>query len=172
MGEQSELERDEPQEEERWQVLLQLEEWLERPMLFLSFLWLSLVLVELVWATSGVFELLGTIIWIVFVVEFILRFALAPRKWSFVRRNPITIIALIAPALRFLYALRFLRLALLLSLYGLAIFGYITASFATFLIGREAQADDGDVAGSAELAALRREIVLLRSELRGETPAD
>jgi voltage-gated potassium channel len=63
-------------------------------------------------------------------------------------------------------------LALLLSLYGLAIFGYITASFATFLIGREAQADDGDVAGSAELAALRREIVLLRSELRGETPAD
>jgi voltage-gated potassium channel len=263
MGEQWELGQDEPQEEERWQVLSQLEEWLERPMLFLSFIWLSLVLVELIWATSGVFQLLGTIIWIVFVMEFILRFVLAPRKWSFLRRNPITIIALAAPALRFLYALRFLRLArglrlvrivgtanrglnalrrsfarrglgyvlvatalivllgaggmlafepahgveggftsygdalwwtamlvttmgsdfwpetaegrllaLLLSLYGLAIFGYITASFATFLIGREAQADDGDVAGSAELAALRREIVLLRSELRGETPAD
>jgi hypothetical protein len=36
----------EPDEKERSQVLLQLEEWLERPMLVLSFLWLSLVLVE------------------------------------------------------------------------------------------------------------------------------
>lgn len=244
-------------ETEGWQVLSQLEEWLEQPMIFLSFIWMSLVIIELVWTTSGIFELLGTIIWIVFVAEFLLRFALAPRKWPFLRRNPITIIALIAPALRFLNALRFLRLArglrlvrivgtanrglnalrksfsrrglgyvlmataiiiflgaggmlafepardiengftsygdalwwtvmlvatvgtefwpetaegrllaLLLSLYGLAVFGYITASFATFFIGQEAQAADGDVAGQGELAALRQEIASLRAELR------
>jgi len=258
--------QDEPQEKERWQVLSQLEEWLERPMLFLSFVWLGLVLVELVWTTSGIFELLGTIIWIVFIIEFILRFALAPRKWSFLRRNPITVVALIAPAFRFLNALRALRflrlarglrlvriigtanrgltalrksfsrrglgyalvatalvvllgaggmlafesrheveggftnygdalwwtamlvstmgsgfwpetaegrlLALLLSLYGYAIFGYITASFATFFIGQEAQAQDGDVAGSAQLAALREEIAMLRSDLRGKASGE
>jgi voltage-gated potassium channel len=41
-------------------------------------------------------------------------------------------------------------LALLLSIYGLAIFGYIAASLATFFIGQEAAAPDGDVAGSAK----------------------
>jgi voltage-gated potassium channel len=98
-------------EEERWQILSQLEEWLERPMLVLSFIWLTLVLVELIWTTSGVFELLGTTIWIIFIFEFLLRLILAPRKWPFLRRNPITIVALVAPAFRFLNALRFLRLA-------------------------------------------------------------
>lgn len=249
---------DAPEEEqERWQALTQLEDWLERPMLVLSFIWLSLVIIELTWTTSGVFELLGTIIWIVFILEFLLRFALAPRKIRFLRRNPITIIALAAPAFRFLRALRVLRLArglrlvrivgtanrgigalrksfsrrglgyvlattvlvillgaggmlafepahevdggftgyadalwwtamlvstmgsgfwpltpegrvlaLLLSIYGLAVFGYITASFATFFIGQEAAAPDGDVGGAREIAALREDIFALRAELQ------
>jgi voltage-gated potassium channel len=259
MTQQPELEPDTPQEEERWRVLSQLEEWIETPMVVLSFIWLSLVVVELVWTTSGVFELLGTLIWIVFIAEFILRFVLAPRKLRFLRRNPITIIALVAPAFRFLRALRFFRLArglrlvrivgtanrglnamrrsfgrrglgyvfvttglitvlgaagmlafepetqvadgftgygdalwwtamliltmgsdfwpqtpegrvlaLLLSLYAFGVFGYITATFATFFIGQEAEAEDGEVAGAAELAALRREISLLRVELQGD----
>ena len=46
-----------------------------------------------------------------FIAEFILRFVLAPRKLRFLRRNPITIIALVAPAFRFFRALRLLRLA-------------------------------------------------------------
>jgi voltage-gated potassium channel len=252
-----EFEREEPEERERWQILSQAEEWLETPMLALSFIWLILVLVELIWTTSGVFELLGTAIWIVFILEFALRFALAPRKWRFLQRNPVTVVALAAPAFRFLHALRFLRLArglrlirivgtanrglnalkksfgrrglgyvivttslivllgaggmfafeparlvpggftsyadalwwtamlvttmgsgfwpetaegrllaLLLSLYGFAIFGYITASFATFFIGQEAEAHDGDVAGAKQLAELREEIALLREELK------
>lgn len=244
-------------EQERWQVLTQLEDYLERPMLALSFIWLSLVIIELIWTTSGVFELLGTIIWILFILEFLLRFALAPRKIRFLRSNPITIIALAAPAFRFLRALRLLRvsrglrlvrivgtanrglgalrksfdrrglgyvlattalvillgaggmlafeparevgggfsgyadavwwtamlvstmgsgfwpltpegrvLALLLSIYGLAVFGYITASFATFFIGQEAAAPDGDVGGAREIAALRADIAALRGELQ------
>lgn len=40
-------------------MLSQLEDWLERPMLILSFIWLSLVILELIWTTAGVFELLG-----------------------------------------------------------------------------------------------------------------
>nr|WP_111301649.1 ion transporter [Paracoccus saliphilus] len=244
-------------EQERWHVLTQLEEWLERPMVLLSFVWLCLVIIEMIWTTSGVFELLGTIIWVVFLLEFLLRFTLAPRKLRFLKRNPITIIALAAPAFRFLRALRLLRLtrglrlvrivgtanrglralrhsfdrrglgyvlattalvillgaggmlafeperdieggfrsyadalwwtamlvstmgsefwpataegrvlALLLAVYGLAVFGYITASFATFFIGQEAAAPDGDVGGSREIAALREDITALRAELR------
>ncbi|MCB5175373.1 ion transporter [Microvirga lenta] len=251
----------EAEREERWQVLTQLEEWLETPMLVLSFVWLSLVLVELVWGTSGVFELLGTIIWIVFIAEFVLRLVLAPDKLNFLRRNPITIVALLAPAFRMFYVLRFLRLArglrlvrivgtanrglnalrksfdrrglgyvlgatvlvtvlgaagmlafepareveggfesygdalwwtamlvttmgsgfwpetaegrllaLLISLYGFAVFGYITASFATFFIGQEAKSRESDVAGVGDLAALREEIALLRKELQGRRP--
>ncbi len=258
MKEATELQTDAPEDErERWEVLTQFEDWLERPMLVLSFIWLSLVIVELIWTTSGVFELLGTIIWIVFIIEFVLRFALAPRKVEFLRRNPITIIALVAPVFRFLRALRFLRLsrglrlvrivgtanrgfgalqksfdrrglgyvlsttavvillgaggmlafeparevrggfsgyadalwwtamlvtttgsdfwpvtpegrvlALLLSLYGLAIFGYVAASLATFFIGQEAAAPDGDVVGAREIAALREDIALLREQLQ------
>ncbi len=199
----------------------------------------------------------------IFILEFILRFLLAPRKLRFLQRNPITVIALVAPAFRFLRALRFFRLArglrlvrivgtanrglnalrksfdrrglgyvllttalvvvlgaagmlafepageigggftgyadalwwtamlvttmgsefwpetaegrmlaLLLSLYGFAIFGYITASFATFFIGQEAHAPDGDVAGALEVGALRHEIALLRDELRSGARAE
>jgi voltage-gated potassium channel len=43
---------------ERWRVLRQLEDWLETPMVVLSFVWLLLVMIELMWTTSGVFELL------------------------------------------------------------------------------------------------------------------
>lgn len=84
MNEAPDPRADAPEEErERWDVLTQLEDWLERPMLVLSFTWLSLVIVEFVWTTSGVFELLGTIIWIIFIIEFLLRLALAPRKIKF-----------------------------------------------------------------------------------------
>lgn len=258
MRDRDETELDEPAaERERWLTLRQLEDWLEAPMIVLSLIWLVLVLVELIWTTSGIFQFLGTAIWIVFIAEFVLRFSLAPRKLLFLRNNIITIVALVAPALRFLNALRFLRLArglrlvrivgtanrginalrlsfdrrglgyvllttgivtmlgaagmmtfepatevgggfagyadalwwtamviatvgadfspispegrmltLLLAVYGLAVFGYITASLATFFIGQEADAPDGEVAGSAELRALRQEIALLRDELR------
>lgn len=245
-------------ERERWAVLHDLEDWLETPMLVLSFVWLVLVLIELVWTTSGLFSFLGTVIWIVFIAEFVFRFALAPRKLAFLRQNPITLVALVAPAFRFLRVLRVLRmtrglrlvqivgtanrgmaalrasldrrglgyilattaivillvaagmlafeparevaggfdsypaalwwtamlvstmgsdfwpmtpegrvLALLLAIWGLAVFGYITASLATFFIGRDAQtAAAGADESAAEIVALRREIAALRDDIR------
>ena len=42
-------------------------------------------------------------------------------------------------------------LTVLLSLYGFAVFGYITAAFASFFVGRDAERKDGPVAGSGEL---------------------
>ena len=245
---------------ERLEALSQLEDWLQTPMLVLSFVWLVLVLVELVWGTSQVLEIFGTVIWIVFILEFALRLALAPDKLGFVRRNWLTVIALLVPALRMFSALRALRLVrglrslrlvrivgtanrgmnalratmsrrglgyvltltvlvallgaggmlafesaaevqggftgygdalwwtamllttmgsqhwpqtaegrllcFLLSLYGFAVFGYITASFASFFVGRDAASEEADVAGSRDIAGLRDEIAALRAELR------
>lgn len=58
-------------------------------------------------------------------------------------------------------------LALLLSIYGLAVFGYITASFASFFIGRDAEAPDAPGAGSADIQQLAAEIRDLRLQLTG-----
>jgi voltage-gated potassium channel len=56
-------------------------------------------------------------------------------------------------------------LTVLLSLYGFATFGYITATFASFFVGRDAEEKNGPVAGSKEVEALAREIRELRAEL-------
>ena len=96
---------------ERWDALRQLEDWLQTPMLVLSFVWLTLVLAELIWGTARILEVFGTAIWIVFLAEFALRLALAPDKLPFLRRNWLTVLALAVPALRLLRPLRFLRFA-------------------------------------------------------------
>lgn len=248
---------------ERLSVLEQLDDWLRGPMLVLSFAWLALVLVELAWGGSRLLEVFGTAIWVVFLIEFALRLALAPDKLLFLRSNWLSALALFAPVLRLFGALRLLRLTraaraarglrlvrvvgtanrgmnalraslgrrglgfvlaftvlvallgaggmlafepageieggfssygdalwwtamlltslgsefwprtlegrllcLLLSLYGFAVFGYITASFASFFVGRDAASGEAEVVGSADLAALKAEIAALRAEMR------
>lgn len=244
---------------ERWETLEQLDEWLRTPMLILSLAWLIIVLVELLRGSSELLEIFGTAIWVVFIAEFLLRFALAPEKLPFLRRNWLTLLSLVVPAFRLLRGLRFLRaaralrgarlirivgtanrsmnalkatlrrrrfgyvlgltalvvalgaagmlsfeparevpggftsygdalwwtgmlmtsigsqywpvttegrvLCLLLSLYGFAVFGYITASFASFFVGRDAESQAGEIAGARDLAALRKEIAALRADL-------
>ena len=56
-------------------------------------------------------------------------------------------------------------LCVLLALYAFAVFGYVTASLATYFIGREASAPDGELADAAAIANLRRELALLREEV-------
>lgn len=244
---------------ERWRELETLEEWLRTPMLVLSLVWLGIVVAELSGAGNDVLTIVGTAVWIVFIAEFAIRFALAPEKRPFLRSNWLTVIALLVPALRLfrafavLRAVRVLRgvrlvrivgtanramnalrstlrrrgflyvlsltigvlllgaagmmsfepageveggftsyghalwwtgmliasigtdfwpatpegraLSALLAVYGLAVFGYIAATFASFFIGRDAASEAGEVAGSAEIAALRTEIAALREAL-------
>lgn len=247
--------------DDRWGALAALEDWLDTPMLLLSFAWLVLVIYELAVGSSRLLEIFGTAIWVAFLGEFALRFALAPGKGRFLRSNWLTVIALVAPGLRLLRGFRLLRLArvtrgarlvrivgtanrgmnalksslrrrglgyvlvatalvillgaggmltfepahdveggfagygealwwtgmlvatmgsefwprtaegrilcFLLALYGFAVFGYITASFASFFVGRDAAAPDSDTPGLADMAALRAEITALRRELQG-----
>ena len=244
---------------ERWRALIGLERWLHVPMLVLSFVWLVLVLIELVWGADRILGSFGTAIWIVFLAEFALRFTLAPDKAVFLRRNWLTAIAVAAPALRLLRGLRLLKaaralrglrlvrivgtanrgmnalraslrrrglgyvlaltvlvavlgaggmlafepaseitggfagyadalwwtgmlltsigsdfwprtlegrvLAFLIAVYGFAVFGYITASFASFFVERDAASPRASTAGGADIAALRSEIAALRAAL-------
>ena len=62
-------------------------------------------------------------------------------------------------------------LSALLSVYGLAVFGYITASFASFFVGRDAESAEGEIAAASELALLRGEIAALRLAIESrQTP--
>lgn len=99
---------------ERYELLQRLEGWLETPMLVLAFVWLVLLVVELVQGESLLFFSLGTIIWVVFIVDFAVKLVLAPDKIDYFKANWLTAISLLVPALRvfrIFRAFRLLRLA-------------------------------------------------------------
>jgi voltage-gated potassium channel len=56
-------------------------------------------------------------------------------------------------------------LAMLLAIYGLAVFGYIAATFASFFIGRDAEETTGLLAGNRDMRRLLKEVESLRLEL-------
>ncbi len=57
-------------------------------------------------------------------------------------------------------------LGFLLAVFAFSIFGYITASVASFFIDRDASSPQASVAGEHSVEALRREISALRDEIR------
>ncbi len=244
---------------ERRAVLQQLEDWLEVPMLILGFVWLALLVVEFIWGLSPLLETAGTVIWIIFIVDFAIKFILAPDKTNYLKANWLTAIALIVPALRVFRIFRVARLfraargfrllrvvsslnrgmralgntmsrrgvgyvvaltlivtfagaagmyafenevaespiktygealwwtamtmttmgsdyfpqsgegralCFLLAMYAFAVFGYVTATLATFFVGRDAANKDAEVAGAEDVKQLRDEITLLREDVR------
>ncbi len=237
---------------ERSNLLKSVEALLEGPMIFLGFVWLVLLVVELIWGLPKVLEYLSLTIWIVFIIDFVIKIILAPDKIAFFKTNWLTAISLIIPALRVFRiarAIRLLRglrgirliriisslnrslrslgatmkrrgfgyvtilslvvtfggaagmyalenpnkgfenyglalwwtamriitagsdfwpitpegrgLAFILSLFGYAVFGYVTATLATFFIGRDAEDITAPVAGAKDLKALEIQIAAL-----------
>lgn len=57
-------------------------------------------------------------------------------------------------------------LCFFLSLYSLGILGYLTATLATFFVGRDAERSDAELPSAKSVAALRAELAELRQELR------
>jgi len=247
-------------DQERRELLARVEAWLEAPLLILGLAWLGLLVVELLWGLTPLLEAAGTGIWVLFIADFLLRLILAPAKASFLKRNWLTALSLLVPALRLFRLARLARvlraartarglrlfrvvsslnrgmkalgasmgrrgfgyvmavssivllagaagmhafeneagglttysealwwtamlltsmgsefwpkspegriLCLLLAFYGFAVFGYITASFASFFVERDAESEATQVIGARDLAALREEIAGLRQELR------
>jgi voltage-gated potassium channel len=246
---------------ERYELLQRLEDLLETPMLILAFLWLALLIVELIWGESLLFEIVGTIIWVIFILDFAVKFMLAPYKVAYLKQNWLIALSLLIPALRLFRVVRAFRLLQLarvgrglrllrvfsslnrgmralraslsrrgfgyvialtilvmfagaagmyafesvapggmksygealwwtamvlttmgsqywpqtvegrllcvfLALYSFAVFGYVTATLATFFVGRDAESDEAELAGAKQLAALREEVIALRAEIR------
>jgi voltage-gated potassium channel len=95
---------------QRWRTLLRLERRLEPVMVSLGFVWLALLIVEFGWGLHPWLQQAGTAIWIVFIADFLLRFVIAPRKGAYLRRNWLTLVALVMPALRVFRVFRVMRL--------------------------------------------------------------
>lgn len=95
---------------ERKKLLVSIERLLEGPMIFLGFVWLVLLIVELIWGLSKPLDYLSLTIWVIFIVDFVIKFILAPGKLFFLKKNWLTAISLILPALRIFRIFRFVRL--------------------------------------------------------------
>ena len=254
----SEESRSEALARERHELLSQIERALDTPMLVLGFVWLALLVWELLNELSPMLEAIGLAIWMLFIVEFVIEFVLAPRKLAYMRTNWVTALSLLLPALRVLRMTRVFRLlraarglrlirlvtslnrgmralgaslgrrgfgyvfaltvvvtiagaagmyafendvrgglatysealwwtamimttmgsaywpqtaegrvlCLLLALYAFGVFGYVTATLATFFIGRDAEDAEAEIAGAAALRALHEEIANLRADLK------
>ena len=249
--------------QERREVLQQLEDWLEMPMLVLGFVWLALFVIELIWGLSPLLEAISIVIWLIFLLDFTVKFTIAPGKVAYLKSNWLSAIALLLPALRIFRVARFIRvlgtvratrglqlfraiarmnrgmralgaslgrrgfgyvvavtlvttlvgaagmyafekntpngeglndygtalwwtamlmttmgseywpqtaegrvLCFLLAVYAFAVFGYVTAAIATFFIGRDAENDEGEIAGEKSINALHEEIKALRAEIQ------
>jgi len=241
---------------ERKKLLTSIQKLLEAPIIFLGFVWLVLLVIELIWGLNKPLEYSSLTIWIIFIIDFFIKFILAPVKVDFFKKNWLTAISLIIPALilfrifRFVRLLRALRgirlvrivsslnrsmkslgatmkrrafgyvflitlivifagaagmyalenpnpgfdsygmalwwtamrvitagnefnpstpegrvLAFLIAVFGYTIFGYVTATFATFFIGRDAEEKDAPLAGAKDVAELKQEIIALRKSI-------
>lgn len=98
---------------ERLGLLERLDRLLDRPLTVLSAVWLVLLVVEL--STGSLPPLLDVAvyaIWAVFILDFVVGIVIAPDRAAYLRRNWLSAIALVLPALRLLRVfavLRFLR---------------------------------------------------------------
>ncbi|EYB66963.1 Ion transport protein [Deinococcus phoenicis] len=89
---------------------------LDRPMTVLSFVWLALLVLDLTQGLSPLLQTLSNVIWGIFILDFLLAFSLAPDKTTYLRRNWLTALSLLLPALRVLRAFQGLRALRLLRL--------------------------------------------------------
>jgi voltage-gated potassium channel len=242
---------------ERNKLVTSIDKLLDGPMIFLGFVWLILLVIELVWGLNKPMEYTSLTIWVIFIVDFAVKFFLATSKLNYLKHNWLTAISLIIPALRVFRVFRIIRvlrglrgirlvrivssmnrgmkslgatmkrrafgyvvvlsvvvtfagaagmygmehpnpgfenygmalwwtamrvitagsdywpstpegrgLAFILSLFGYAIFGYVTATLATFFIGRDAEEKDAPIAGVKDISQLRSDIAELSRSIK------
>lgn len=242
--------------QERTKLLRSVERLLEIPMIFLAFVWLVLLVIELLWGLSPVLEYMSISIWIIFIIDFTIKLILAPAKSTYLRKNWLTAISLVIPALRIFRVFRIVRLirglrgirvvrivsslnrstrslaatmqrraigyvlmitlvitfggaagmyalektnpgfqdygmalwwtamrvitagnefnpitpegrslGFLIAVFGYTIFGYMTATFATYFIGRDAEEKNTPVSGKKDIEELKKMILTLTAKL-------
>ena len=96
----SDAPQDHQAERERYEALEQIEDWLETPVIILGFIWLILFVIDLIHGLNPFLNALVYFIWAVFVLDFAIRFILAPQKITYLKNNWLTALSLFIPALR------------------------------------------------------------------------
>lgn len=100
---------------EQNELLVELESYLELPMVVLSFIMLFLFLVEITTDlppdTRRIIALIQWFIWVAFIIEFIVELAVARDKWEFIKHNWLMTLAVLLPVLRVFRVLKAARAA-------------------------------------------------------------
>jgi voltage-gated potassium channel len=96
---------------ERWKLTARVVRMLETPMLVLSVVWTTLLILELTRGLSPWLELGNDLVWVAFIAEFALEFLVAPDKRVYLRKRWVTALSLALPALRLLRLARVGRAA-------------------------------------------------------------
>ncbi len=87
---------------------------IETTMAMLGFVWTALLIVELAYGLSPALGTVFNLIWALFIVDFLVRFYLAPDKLAYLKANWLVGISLAIPAIRVLrifHVVRLLRMA-------------------------------------------------------------
>lgn len=89
--------RKENLKKERYKFLYYWDRKLEMPMILLAVLWVVLFLLS--FQQEAIFSLVY-FIWSLFLLEFLIKFLIAPKKWLFFKRHKLMFFALFFPVLR------------------------------------------------------------------------
>lgn len=116
----------------KYPMLLALAKKLELPMLFLSFVWLCILITELAYGTNPALSGFGTSIWILFIIYFTMRLVIVANRISFLKKNWIFILAILVSVLRLFPLLR-----------PFALVRALTATFGMQVVWIFASADQG-----------------------------
>ncbi len=90
--------------------MVKINKFTEIPLIILGFGWLLLLIIELIWQLTPLLRQLVTLIWIIFIADFLIKLILTPEKWDFLAKNTLTIISLFIPAFRVFRIFSSLRL--------------------------------------------------------------
>lgn len=104
----------------------------ETPMIALSFVWLFILIAELVYFPNEQLHQAGSILWFIFTLNFLFRLAMVTPRWPFLKRNWLYLTAILVSVLRFIPVVQ-----------PFPIVRVITASFGMQAIWILASADQG-----------------------------
>ncbi len=85
----------------KYPSLLALAKKLELPMLILSFVWLCILVSELAYGANLILSSLGTVIWMLFVLYFIIRLIAVANRTALLKSNWLFLLAIFVSLLRF-----------------------------------------------------------------------
>lgn len=93
----------------RWELLEHINRLTENLMIALAFVWLGLLIIDFTNGLSPLLQTVSNVIWAAFIVDFVIEFIIAPDKGRYLRRNWLTAVSLVLPALRILRIFRAFR---------------------------------------------------------------